>query len=493
MTAAPDPLVGRTLVGRYRIEALIGRGGLGFVYRATDERLGRPVAVKVVSLPSEAGERRTELRARLRREAGSAARIPPHPNVVQVYDHGTDAELDLDFIAMELVPGRDLKGALREGPLAPGAAVRVQAEAARGVAAGHRVGIVHRDVKPANIVLVGEHGNEGVKILDFGIAKALEAVDEELTRTGATPHSPAYASPEQLRGEATLTPASDVYQLGLVGYELLAGERAGPALGGDPAGRWEAVPAATRAVIERALRRDPAERFADASEFAAALPAPGPDDETVALPAGGAGASARRRIEARHGAQLAVAGLLVLLGLWIVLRATDGGGGEEAAAPTLEAAELDVEFRPLLAEANARLVELASPTEGQEAAEAVEATVRELTRAWVDGDIERHAEHYDDRVRFYGRTLSRAAVARARAESLVRYPEREITLDRVAIRFPEPGRAEALVDKSWSFGGDEEAWEGAARQRFDLELRGGRWRVVGERDLEVYRSERDEG
>ncbi|HEX7243253.1 MAG TPA: serine/threonine-protein kinase, partial [Longimicrobiaceae bacterium] len=287
-------LVGHVLAGRYEVGEVIGRGGMSVVYHGVDRTLGRPVAVKVVSLPSVSDEMRANLRERFRREAGSAACIPHHPNVVQVYDYGTDPELDLDFIVMELLVGRDLKEALAAGGLPPQQGIRLLREAARGLAAGHRVGIVHRDVKPANLFLVGEGNVESVRVLDFGIAKPLDADPEaDLTRTGHFAYSPAYASPEQLRRERAFTPASDVYQLGLIGYELLAGERpfdeaerlrirAGERLEVPVRGRWSHAPSALRAVLERALRAEPEERYADAGELAEALAADDVDwDETV--------------------------------------------------------------------------------------------------------------------------------------------------------------------------------------------------------------------
>ncbi|MFL5382049.1 MAG: protein kinase domain-containing protein [Longimicrobiaceae bacterium] len=304
-------LVGRKLAGRYELEEAIGAGGMSVVYRGTDRVLGRPVAVKVVALPADSDEARENLRERFRREAGSAARIAHHPNVVQVYDYGTDAELDLDFIVMELLRGRDLKEALRQGPVPRAEALRILGDAARGLAAGHREGIVHRDVKPANVFLVGEDGQvEYVRILDFGIAKPMEPDEDSLTLTGIgqLPHSPAYASPEQLDPDAPVTPASDVYQLGLIGYELLAGARpyadaerqrirAGEEVAPPETAAWAAVEPPLREVIARALRRDPAERYPDAGAFADALdaadgaapsdaaPSDDDDDATVLLPA----------------------------------------------------------------------------------------------------------------------------------------------------------------------------------------------------------------
>ncbi|HEX8831899.1 MAG TPA: serine/threonine-protein kinase, partial [Longimicrobium sp.] len=276
-------LLGHTLAGRYRIDEVVGSGGMSVVFRGLDQTLGRPVAVKVVSLPADSEGMRANLRERFRREAASAASIPHHPNVVQVYDYGTDPALDLDFIVMELLRGHDLKERLARGTPQPGEAMRIIRDAARGVAAGHRAGIIHRDVKPANVFLVGVDEMEFVRVLDFGIAKPLRAgVEESLTTIGQLPHSPAYASPEQLDPDLPVTAASDVYQLGLVAYETLTGERpftqterehvrSGEEVALQPTDRWEAVPGPVRAVIAQALRTDPASRFADAAEFVEAL------------------------------------------------------------------------------------------------------------------------------------------------------------------------------------------------------------------------------
>jgi len=293
-------LVGRRLAGRYRVDGVLGRGGMSVVYLAYDEVLEREVALKVIDLPAEEGVGRKELRARFRREAAAAARIGTHPHVVQVHDFGTDEELDLDFIVMERLRGQDLKAAMRGGALDRDRALRIVVEASRGVAAGHRAGLVHRDVKTGNVFLVGEGELEGVRVLDFGIAKALDpSPADDLTRTDMTPHSPAYASPEQLRGFG-VGPPSDVYQLGLMAYELFSGERAfddldreklraGEAVELPARGRWASVPPGLRAEVERALSVDPADRHADAAEFAealatggrAALSAEVPGEETV--------------------------------------------------------------------------------------------------------------------------------------------------------------------------------------------------------------------
>lgn len=293
MAGLESLLRGRELAGRYRIEEVIGRGGMGAVYRATDLRLGRDVAVKVIT--ASAGndpQVRERLRARFRHEAASAARLPHHPNVVPVYDYGTDDELGLDYLVMELLRGEDLASRLQSGGPPPmGTALRILQHAARGVAVGHRSGLIHRDVKPGNVFLVREEDGAGgmqVRVLDFGIAKAMAEEDTTsgLTHDGRAPLSPAYASPEQLRGDARLTPASDVFSLGALGFQLLTGtrpftepDRNRMAAGMDvPAPALRArnaqVPEEVDEIIRRALAADPAERFPSAGAMADALEAP---------------------------------------------------------------------------------------------------------------------------------------------------------------------------------------------------------------------------
>lgn len=288
MAGIESLLVGRTLGGRYRIEEVIGRGGMGAVYRAVDDRLGRQVAVKVITV-GEGGEAeaRERLRARFFREARSAAALPHHPNVVPVYDYGSDATLGLDYIVMELLRGSDLATRLsRTGPPALAASLKILLEAARGVAVGHRQGLIHRDIKPGNIFLTEPHKNEvQVRVVDFGIAKLADEDDTlaQLTQDGRVPHSPAYASPEQLRGLSQLTPASDVFSLGAVGYQLLTGKRpfteddrnrmslGMPAEPAPMRGENPAIPGSVEQVIRKALAFDAQARFRDAGEMGQAL------------------------------------------------------------------------------------------------------------------------------------------------------------------------------------------------------------------------------
>jgi serine/threonine protein kinase len=280
-------LAGRVLGARYLIEEVIGRGGMGAVYRALDERLGRRVAVKVITLAGGDPAGAERLRARFHREARAAAALPHHPNVVPVYDYGTDEALGLDYIVMELLRGADLATRLaRSDPPPLGTALRILLQAARGLAVGHRAGLIHRDVKPGNIFLAESDQRElQVRVVDFGIAKLIDEDDtaNQLTQDGRAPHSPAFASPEQLRGLTRLTAASDVFSLGAVGYLLLTGER--PFSDADrnkmslgmpvPApvlrASQPAIPAEVEVIVQKCLAFDPNSRYADAGEMHEAL------------------------------------------------------------------------------------------------------------------------------------------------------------------------------------------------------------------------------
>ncbi len=311
MAGLESLLKGRELAGRYRIEEVIGRGGMGAVYRGTDLRLGRPIAVKVITASSgNDPELRDRIRARFRHEASAAAKLPHHPNVVPVYDYGTDEDLGLDYIVMELLRGHDLASRFQRGGPPPMAeALRILQHAARGVAVGHRSGLIHRDVKPGNIFLVdGEHAGEEmqVRVLDFGIAKAMAEEDNTsgLTQDGRAPLSPAFASPEQIRNEPRLTPASDVFSLGAVGFQLLSGDRPFTEIDRSRMGagmdvptpslraRNPRVPEEVEGIIRRALASNPADRFPHAGAMADALEGPlrrlGETPAAALLPGAGA-------------------------------------------------------------------------------------------------------------------------------------------------------------------------------------------------------------
>jgi serine/threonine protein kinase len=209
-------LSGYVLDGRYRLIERIASGGMGEVWRGADQILGRPVAVKLLSA-AHAGDE--QFRARFRAEARYAAALS-HPGIARVFDYGDGSPLGGAYLVMELVNGEPLSAILeRVGRLAPEVTLDIVAQAARALDAAHQAGIVHRDIKPGNLLIMADGTT---KITDFGIAKAREA-QAALTATGIVMGTALYVSPEQATG-STVTGASDIYSLGVVAYECLTGE-----------------------------------------------------------------------------------------------------------------------------------------------------------------------------------------------------------------------------------------------------------------------------
>jgi serine/threonine-protein kinase len=338
--------IGSVLGGRYRLLELLGQGGMATIYRARDGQLERDVAVKV--LRPEYGHD-PDFFARFRQEAQSAASLN-HPGVVAVYDYGTDTVGP--FIVMELVDGEDLASIIRRsGALPPRQAARLVAQAARAIAAAHESGFVHRDIKPGNI-LVTREGR--VKVADFGIARAI--AEAALTLPGTTLGSVHYFSPEQARGETT-TPASDIYSLGIVLYELLTGRRpwegdsaaavatarlTGPVP--SPSAVRAGIPPVLEAIARKAMAIEADRRFASAAAMADALEryqadqaaqgaaASGAADPTAAGSVAAGGAGARAAAAAGAGARAAAAGGTGAAAA-AAAAAADDAAGDAAGAP----------------------------------------------------------------------------------------------------------------------------------------------------------------
>jgi serine/threonine-protein kinase len=279
------------LSGRYETAERLGTGGMSNVYKATDRILERTVAVKILAEHLSDDERFV---ARFRREALAVAKLI-HPNIVQVYDTGVDE--GRHYIVMEYVEGRSGAQILqRQGPVEPETAAEIGIQACAGLDYAHRRGIIHRDVKPGNLMIVGGPvggGEMTVKLTDFGIARAIEQT--RITQVGSVVGTAAYLAPEQVRGEEA-TPATDVYALGVVLYQFLTGRL--PYEGSSlaelavrqqnekplPPSTYNGdVPETLGAAVLRALEGDPGRRYASADELATGLRL-GLQGEDVTLP-----------------------------------------------------------------------------------------------------------------------------------------------------------------------------------------------------------------
>ena len=265
---AADPLTGRVLDGRYRIGSRIARGGMASVYEAIDLRLDRTVAVKIMH-PGLGDD--DEFAARFVREARAAARLS-HPNVVAVYDQGDDD--GTVFLAMELIPGHTLRDTIgKESPMSPARALALLEPVVSALAAAHRAGLIHRDVKPEN-VLIADDGR--VKVADFGLAKAVSADTQHTATGGVLIGTVSYVAPE-LVVEGRSDARADVYAVGVILYELLTGHK--PHEGETPiqvaykhvhedvpppSGLVPGIPAYVDALVARATARDREQRPADA-------------------------------------------------------------------------------------------------------------------------------------------------------------------------------------------------------------------------------------
>ena len=355
-----EPSIGSTL-GGYRIDSLIARGGMGVVYRATQLALERPVALKVIARQLADDEK---FRRRFLSESRLAARLE-HPAVVPVYDaREDDGEL---IVAMRLIEGGDLRRLIdRDGPLEPERAIHLLGQIAEALDAAHAAGIVHRDVKPHNILIEGERAY----LSDFGLAKAYAETDPGPGSGASIVGTVEYMAPEQWRGER-VGPAADVYALGCVLYEALTGI--------VPFARKEAdtepeIPKGIEAVIERAVSKDPAERYATAEalidaarERQGATPAvtqvlsERPEKPTVRLgrtPERGVGLGRWRRLLAGGFLLWFLSGLVVVAVLTVIAIVELGDDGVSVSDPIAVAAP------PLRLAVGPRTVWVTSATDG---------------------------------------------------------------------------------------------------------------------------------
>ena len=345
VSAVTDGLV----AGRYRLGRVLGRGGMADVYEGHDERLARGVAVKM--LRSDVAAQHPEVIARFEAEARSAARLS-HPNVVAIYDTGEHE--GRPFIVMERMPGETLAEHLSPGPVDLDWLRRVAGDVLGALGVAHNAGIVHRDIKPGNI-LIAENGC--AKVADFGIAKSLDEATPDLTGTNLLVGTPAYMAPERVAGEPA-TIQADIYSLGVVLYEAAAGRK--PFTGTTPValayairqGDAEPLPAlrpdidpAFADVVTQAMAADPAARFASAWAMATALGVAEGTDETMPLVGSGPDATVTLAAPAlatkagvapwwaRREVRMAAAAVLALLLVGAVLAGAGRGDDPRAQEP----------------------------------------------------------------------------------------------------------------------------------------------------------------
>jgi serine/threonine-protein kinase len=283
LQSADDPLLGQTLAEKYFIEQLIKRGGMGSVYRGKHVMMDKTVAIKVLR-PSLAGD--DVIVARFSREAKAASRIS-HPHAVSVTDFG-EAENGVVFLVMEYLDGRTLKDVIRsEGPMTLDRAVEIVRQVSGALDAAHQQGVIHRDLKSDNIMLSQTNGGDWSKVLDFGIAKIQQPEgvrDNDITAANLVIGTPQYMAPEQCSQTSPIDARSDVYSLGVIVYEMLAGRVPftgdSPTVimmkqvGDEPPSVLDArpdLPASIDNLIKKALAKQPADRFQTAGELSEAL------------------------------------------------------------------------------------------------------------------------------------------------------------------------------------------------------------------------------
>jgi eukaryotic-like serine/threonine-protein kinase len=339
-------VVGETIAGRYEVEELVGHGGMSSVYKARDALLERHVAMKILHEQYSTDEDFVE---RFKREARSVAQLQ-HPNIVTVIDRGE--EDGRQYIVFEYIEGENLKEhVVRQGRLDVREALEIADEVARGLAFAHEQGLIHRDVKPQNVLL---NGDGRAKVTDFGIARTLDV--DGMTQTGTVLGTSNYIAPEQASGQR-VDAHSDVYALGAVLYELLAGEVPFPGESfvavamkhmHEPAPNLldvrGDVPLRVAAAVDRALEKDPEQRFPTMDAFAAELEAclaeldQGPDgDKTMVIPSARRAARRRKQVS-RWPIVIGLLALLAIAAIVIGLIAAGGtnNGGAPAASKRIE-------------------------------------------------------------------------------------------------------------------------------------------------------------
>lgn len=531
-----DDLFGSTIAGKYHIDAKLGAGGMGTVYRASRLLIGDEVAIKI--LHSEQSEPRAA--ERFRREAQAAARLK-HPNAVTIYDFGVTDE-GLQYLVMELVEGESLRRILQQkGPLTPSAAAEIMNQVCAALDEAHRHHVLHRDLKPDNIIVNVTDGGLRVKVLDFGIAKLRDDAAGNLTQTGSILGTPHYMSPEQCVGEE-LDSRSDIYSLGVVLYEMLTGvvPFRSPSSAAVVVQHVNQLPPSPRALnasitmsvelavlhaLEKNREARPQSAGALAVEFAAAVKGVGfaaaasigAVGENASLPtlvvnrqsrATGFGESRsvemgtsdfRASNNTTRTVGLTVLGTLLLLslgGLGVRLlfgskndpvnSASGNSGSRQEATPAARQparlAEAPAQQPTVNTTPDVPRLDIPSLTRE------VRTTIEDWAGAARSHDLDMQMTYYAETVDpyFLKRNVSADYVRSTRSLAFSRYIKLDVQLSNINIELDQSGtQATATFDKAFAFEG-EKSFSGSVKSKLWLTKFGSRWLITGERDIKVY-------
>jgi serine/threonine-protein kinase len=523
--SANDPLIGSTIGGKYRIYAKLGSGGMGAVYRAQRTIIGDDVAIKILHF----NQNESPEAERFRREAQAAARLK-HAHAVSIFDFGISDD-GRQYLVMELVEGESLRQLIkRQGRLSPAFAAEIISQVCAALDEAHRHNIVHRDIKPDNIIVDLRGSKPEVTVLDFGIAKLRGDSATTLTQTGSVLGTPHYMSPEQCLGEE-LDGRSDIYSLGIVLYELLTGvvpfnapistavvvqhvNQAPPALRGlNPAIPWPVE----RAVLH-ALEKKPEARPASPGAFAAELtgavatsrvePAVERDQiastPTVVLTNQrqfrSSSAEAAKQADSMTTTKTVALTILVTLVLvalggfgFRTLFVTRGEANSTDQTPT--ATRSPSPLGPTVNPSPRVAQSVATPTPAPVVVNTplLTSEVNAVLDSWAGAarahNLDLQMTYYTDVVSpYFGRrSISKAEIRADRSVAYRRYPRLDIQLSNMNLVVDSSGtQATATFDKSFTFSSDDKSFSGMVNTRVWLAKIGSQWLITGEKDLKVY-------
>lgn len=519
---ATDPLIGSTIDGKYQLHAKLGSGGMGAVYRGRRTLIGDDVAIKILH------QNDSPESERFRREAQAAARLK-HAHAVSIFDFGISSD-GRQYLVMELVEGESLRQLIkRQGRLAPAFAAEIVTQVCAALDEAHRHNIVHRDIKPDNILVDLQNSKPKVTVLDFGIAKLRGESVGTLTQTGSVLGTPHYMSPEQCLGEE-LDGRSDIYSLGIVVYEMLTGavpfnapistavvvqhvNQAPPSLcSSNPDIPWTVERAVLHALEKKPDAR-PATAGAFAAELARAITTPYVEpvverDQITSTPT--VVLNNERQFRSRSidaatpaGAMTTTKTVVVTILVTLVLLALGGFGFRtlfvkseaSSADQTLTATQSRPPVGPTVTPSQRVAQPVATPTPAPVAMNTPPSTieVNEVLESWAGAarahNLDLQMSYYADVVSpYFGRrTISKAEIRTDRSVAYRRYPRLDIQLSNINVVVDASGtQATATFDKSFTFSSADKSFSGMVNTRLWLAKFGSQWLITGEKDLKVY-------